>query len=163
MAYAGEYDDLEKYGFRLVKNNKEKLHIIFLNDKNKNIVISKKRFKNSEDALQFCNQQNLSFKNSGYVMFLLAMSGVAYNHDFIKKAIVFDFSKFLDSKRSLEKEKKTGVWSWLGTEIDTITLMYDGEGMNGHEISLAEINSTLNTEITLPALCSDASLWDPLN
>jgi hypothetical protein len=41
--------------------------------------------------------------------------------------------------------------------------MYDGEGMNGHEISLAEINSTLNTEITLPALCSDASLWDPLN
>lgn len=163
MGYAGEYEDLEQYGFRLIEENNDKLHIMLLNDKNKNIVISKERFKNSEDALQFCNQQNLSFKNSGYVMFLFAMSGITIKHHFIKQAVVFDFSKFFDSGVFLGINKKRGVWSWDGTAVDRVTLMYDGGGMNGHEFSLAELNNTLNTEVTLPALCSDASLWDPLS
>ncbi len=143
QVYAGEYDDLEQYGFRLVTDNEDKLHLQHLRGKDKYIIISKKRFNNSYEATQFCINEKMP--NSGlWNALLLAMSGVSTKHSFIKESISFDFPEI----------EASGIWSWSTTADDTVSMMFDGRGTDTIDVPISKIEAALNKEVTLPAICS---------
>lgn len=149
LVYAGEYDDIEQYGFHFIEDSSEKLHL--QSRDHSNLIISKERFKDSKSALQFCKQQNLPLGNIA-IPLLLAMSGVTENHVFIKDAVVFDFSATSNS------EYKSGIWSWANRSGNFVSLIFDGKGMDDVYASVSELNRVFRTHISLPAVCSDMVL-----
>jgi hypothetical protein len=155
LAYADKYDDLEKYGFRLIKEDNEKLHLSLLHYPKKNyIILSKQRFKNAWEAQQFCNDLNVSFADGLWISLGFAMSGVCENHPFIRSAIVFDFSDsttppFPDSK------EQSGIWAWSNNADGIIDYMLDGHSFNDGKVTVTDLNSAINSEVTLPAICSN--------
>lgn len=155
LTYAGEYDDLEKYGLRLVKEDKEKLHLTLIHYPKKNyIILSKKRYKNAWEALQFCNDIKASFADGLGVSLGLAMSGVCENHPFIRNAITFDFSDsaFPAFPDSIEQ---SGIWAWSKNADGMIDYMRDGHGFEDGKVLVTDINSAIHSEATLPAICSN--------
>ena len=145
-SYAGEYDDLEQLGFRVVEDSDVKLH--FKIHGKEDLIISKKRFANSLDANQFCQAHSVP-QNGLFSALMLAMSGAADGHKFLEEAIVFDFSEWTNSRYS------SGIWAWSGTGRDNVAMMFDGHGMDVKEKSLSAINAKYHTDFTLPALCSN--------
>lgn len=151
FAFSGEYDDVKDYGFTLVANNENLLHLKFR--ERFNIMLSKKRFYNATDAREFCKKYSIPFNNSITGSLLLGMSGVAKNHPFIMKSIAFNF--VLPDKK--DHNQYSGAWAWLNNKsnIDMVSIYFDGHGEDMEEMSVSEINAKFHTDASLPAICTD--------
>lgn len=143
--------DLSEHGFNVIKNDEQKLHLVFQKgqDAEIHVIISKERFKHKKEAIKFAESQNLPLGEAVIPLFL-AMSGVcSEKNSFLHDALAFEFSKTPDPSY------KSGIWAWSESNEDAAVLQWDGHGTDSDVFSVEQIKELFKIEPTLPAICSN--------
>ncbi|WP_419420490.1 hypothetical protein ACNVED_04100 [Legionella sp. D16C41] len=144
-------EDLNQHGFKVITNDKQKLHLVFQEGQEKEIyiIISKERFKHRKEAIKFSETQNLPLSDPAISLFL-AMAGVCNEkNSFIHDALVFEFSETPDPNY------KSGIWAWSESNEDGAMLLWDGQETDSNVFSVEQIKELFKIEPTLPAICSN--------
>lgn len=128
---------LESTGFT-VKTNDSKVMRLEFNGKTE-FTISKKKFKDSKSAQQFCKNQNSSLDTDLNIL-LLSMAGAVSADKFIEDSFRYHFTN--------KGEEANGLWTW---DIDgDVTLLPDNE-LEAVKVPLNELRQIKKVQIA--ALC----------